>query len=191
MKRHPRGPIIVALAAAFAAPSPEARAEGSERPSSDCGTIALFHLLNFSGPNRSFEEVAAALPGRDPRGHSLAELRAGASRLGLAVEGIRLLDAGRSPVPPMIAFIERGEHGHFVALRPVGHTGHLVQMFDGLADPEVIDRGDLIRLPGWTGLGLEPGGARRTYRTVATLAASAVLLGLGGLGAIAIRRRRS
>ena len=192
MNRSPRSTsLLVFFAATLGAFGRQSRAdEPAVERGPACGTVALFNLLRFSGRSGSLDEVTAALPGRDPRGHSLAELRDGANRLDLDLEGIQFLHADVTPDRPVIAFVERAGHGHFLAIRPVGHTGRLVQVLDGLADPEVMDMGDLVRQPGWTGLGLTIRGPRWTTFAAMLLAASAILLGLGGIRMVVRARRR-
>ena len=53
--------------------------------------------------------------------------------------------------------MKRTQHGHFLVIRPVGHTGKLVQIVDSLQSPEVIDKSVLLASPEWTGLALVPG----------------------------------
>ena len=184
-------PILMFFLAAPSGFGREARSEGSTAEEAhSCGTVALFCLLRFEGRGCSLDEVAASLTGRDPRGHSLSELREGAKRLGLDVEGVRLIHANESPERPMIAFLDRGGHGHFVAIRPIGHTGRLVQVIDGFAAPEVMDMRQLAREPGWTGLGLTSGEHRRMTRTLTILIISFTLILLGGIGAVKCLGRR-
>jgi hypothetical protein len=183
--------LFVLFMATLGAFGQETRSDDSTADGAfSCGTFALFNMIRLSGQGCSLDEVSAVLPGRDPRGHSLEELRDGADRLGVDLEGIQLRHADVSPDRPMIVFVEKQGHGHFVAIRPVGHTGRLVQVFDGLAAPEVMDMFDLVRKPGWTGLGLISSKSRWTIRASTLLVTLAIMTGLGGIVAIAISKRR-
>jgi hypothetical protein len=61
-------------------------------------------------------------------------------------------------------------------IRPVGHSGKLVQVLDPNRDPEVLDADRLERSRSWTGLALVP---RRSSRS------GQVFAGLLALGAAA------
>jgi ABC-type bacteriocin/lantibiotic exporter with double-glycine peptidase domain len=153
-----------------------------------CGTMALLNLIQLSAQKCTLEEVQAALPGQDARGHSLEELREGAKRFRLTVDGIQLLKEAQFD-RPLIAFVEQQGHGHFVAIRPAGHTGRKVQILDGLADPRVVDLHDLIREPGWTGLALISRQPRWMVQFSLILSWSAILVGSVGIAAIVARKR--
>jgi len=126
----------------------------------DCGTKALYFLLRFEGRSADPDRIVAALNesspsvvgNSSPQGRSMKDLRDGAARLGLALDGVRWPRGGSIPDRPVIAFLDRKPHGHFIAVRPVGHSGKLVQVFDGEAPPEVIDASRLTALNEWTGL---------------------------------------
>ena len=70
--------------------------------------------------------------------------------------GIRLEKSVDAIDRPMLVFLKRGSHGHFVVIRPIGHTGKLVQVIDSARGTEVVDKSDLINSPDWTGLALIP-----------------------------------
>ena len=55
---------------------------------------------------------------------------------------------------PMLVFLRRKGHGHYVVVRPVGHTGKLVQVIDNFGPPEVVDKATLLASPVWTGIAL-------------------------------------
>jgi hypothetical protein len=77
-------------------------------------------------------------------------------RFGVRCVGIVERGGERAPDGPRLAFVKRGEHGHFLALRPVGHTGRLVQVIDAGREPAILDAGRLYASPEWTGLVLAP-----------------------------------
>lgn len=129
---------------------------GHESLMPDCGSMALYNLLNLTGHQTSIEEVLAALPQAGGDGRSLLELKQTASRLGLEIEGRLIEDRRIAPTAPWIAFIDKQEHGHFLVVRPIGHTGRLIQILDGLAPPAVLDAADFFSGPEWTGMVLIP-----------------------------------
>lgn len=145
----------------------------------DCGATALAILLRFEGQAATLGQVEAVLPPATPRGHSLAELRDAARALGLRLEGVRLRPAEVLELDrPMIVHLQRGEVGHYVAVRPVGHTGKLVQLLDNVRDPEVMDASLLLSAREWTGLALVP--HRRGLGSWLLVG----LTGLSGLGVV-------
>ncbi len=76
---------------------------------------------------------------------------------------------------PMLVFLNRGEHGHFLVLRPVGTTGKLVQVVDSVNPPAVIDKTALFAAKSWTGLALIPD-EPRSWVLPARIAAAVVLV---------------
>ena len=80
----------------------------------------------------------------------------------------------RAPDRPAIAFLERDGHGHYAVVRPVGHSGKLVQIIDAAeGDPIVMDATDLYALRQWTGLALVPRRPNWPFRVAAGAAAIA------------------
>ena len=130
----------------------------------DCGTKALYFLLRLEGRSTDPARIVAALDGvaapsetKEPvQGRSMRDLRDAAGRLGIKLDGVRWPSGPTPPDRPVIAFLDRKPHGHFVTVRPVGHSGKLVQVFDGETDPKVIDAAKLIATSEWTGLILAP-----------------------------------
>ncbi len=146
-------------------------------PEPDCGTIALFNLLRFIGQDATLDEVKSTLEAHPPGGFSLEELREGARRLGAELVGVRMDQVDGAPDRPILAYVDRDGHGHFLVVRPVGHTGKLLQVLDGVQPPEVMDASTLQAMPSWTGLSLAP--VRSDWLSSANLAltlAAALLL---------------
>ena len=139
----------------------------------------------LEGRSASIDEVAARLPDPRPGGFSLKELRDAASGLGLPLVGISIGKEARAVDRPMLAFLKVDRKGHFVAIRPVGHTGRLVQVIDSNQPPRVMDKADLVESDQWTGVVLAP---RRTNWPV--VAVAGVLAGSGGLGIAMFRHWR-
>jgi hypothetical protein len=68
--------------------------------------------------------------------------------------------------------------GHFIVIRPVGHSGTLVQILDPNRAPYVIEADQLHTLPGWTGIALVPDRPNWPLRiaAISTLLAGLALL---------------
>ena len=130
----------------------------------DCGIISLYFMFRFEGRLIETSRIATALnevasvasSTKLTRGRSMKDLRDGAGRLGLDLDGVRWPRGGPSPDRSVIAFLDRKPHGHFIAVRPVGHSGNLVQVFDNDLPPEIIDATRLTASREWTGLILMP-----------------------------------
>ncbi len=173
--------VATLIAATCPAWTLEALADGP--PTEDCGTLAVAALLHVEGRQADLARVAAGLPTPRPaEGYSLGELRDASRRSGLDLRGVRFLDRDRRPDRPALVHLRRGDHGHYVVIRPVGHTARLVQILDPPREPRVIDYATLSRSPEWTGFGLIP--SRPPW---AARAGIAVALTAGG-AALAWRR---
>jgi ABC-type bacteriocin/lantibiotic exporter with double-glycine peptidase domain len=122
----------------------------------DCGTLALYRLLRLLDNPVPLAMVQAALPDMPRSGFSMRQLRDAAGTLGVSLRGVRLLSDAHPPRTPFLCFLDTSPHGHFAVARPVGHTGTLIQVIDGLEDPLVLDAADFFRKPEWTGLALVP-----------------------------------
>jgi hypothetical protein len=53
-----------------------------------------------------------------------------------------------------LVILQKGERGHFVVIRPVGHSRKLIQVIDAASDPIIMDASDPYSSPEWTGLAL-------------------------------------
>ncbi len=151
------GLIFTSLTGSVTAQADEA--EETLRPALagiDCGLASLYLLLRLKGYHSDLSSLLAQLPPRAAAGYSMMELRDTAGHLGLRLFGVRLESNGPPPGTPILAFLNRDGHGHFLVIRPVGHTGKMVQVFDGLPGPVVIDWLDVCKSPEWTGLALVP-----------------------------------
>jgi hypothetical protein len=152
--------------------------------SGDCGTVALYALLRLEGRPTSLESVAARLPAIRPAGHSMKELRDAARTLGLGLDGAYLGKDDKAIDRPMLAFLKVEGKGHFLVIRPVGHSGKLVQVIDSNQPTRVMDKADLVTSDQWTGLVLA------TRRTNWPVLAALVLVATAGLGAFILFRGR-
>lgn len=125
-----------------------------------CGVTALYTLLRLEGHRVSLPDLCADLPVGAENGLSFQDLKRTARRYGLELRGVRIERTGRSPTRPTLVFTRHDSPtGHFLVIRPVGDSGRLVQVFDGLKDPEVIDADAFESRLDWTGLALIPAAA--------------------------------
>jgi Peptidase C39 family len=153
----------------------------AEPTDNDCGLLALYNLFCLEGRPRDLSEIKAHLPVPAPDGYSMMELRDAARACGVNLTGFKLKTSDRAPDRPMLLFLKGIRHGHYVAVRPVGHTGKLVQVLDFNLDPIVVDAGKLCALPEWTGFALVPDRPNWAARIGWTLLAGAVVWGLASL----------
>jgi hypothetical protein len=86
----------------------------------------------------------------------MLELQEAARSHGVDLAGVLLPKNGRALDRPALAFLKVGEHGHYVTIRPVGHSGRLIQVIDPNNGPRVSDVDRLYSAPEWTGLALVP-----------------------------------
>jgi hypothetical protein len=121
----------------------------------DCGTLSLYTLLQLEGSTVNLRAVDGCLGCQPPTGFSIKQLRDAAGSLGMRLTAVRISNDGSLDRPALL-FSRSSSHGHFIVIRPVGHTGKLVQVFDSLRDPEVVDISVLVKSSGWTGYALIP-----------------------------------
>jgi hypothetical protein len=167
---------------AEASADPNARSEQAN----DCGVRALYLLADLEGSRYTLSEIQNALGEIPARGFSMEDLRDAALRLGLKLEGAKLRDDIRSIDRPMIVLARRGEHYHYVVVRPVGSTGRLAQILDSAWNPEILPIEEMLASSDWTGLALIPERPNWPARIAGgvAIASGALLAGMGvrGLG---------
>jgi Peptidase C39 family len=153
----PRRVVICLTAVALIWP---ARTLADEEPPTngpgDCGTLALYHLLHLEGRPTDFSQLESMLGVPTAEGHSLRELREAASRFGLKLDAVVLPKRQPTIQGPALVFVKNDRWGHFIVVRPVGHTGRLIQVLDGERLPIVTDAEWLFASSAWTGLALVP-----------------------------------
>ena len=179
------GPILLA-AIAMAGTRPARADEPPAGATYDCGIMALYLLLNLEGHPADLKSLEANLSAPDPRGYSLKELRDAAAALDLPLQGVKLSRDAPAPRTPALAYVRIGAHGHYVVVRPVGHTGSLVQVIDSNRDAEVIDARTFFQSSRWTGLVLVP--RQGTWGLWLVILGG---VGVGGLGAALLLRRKT
>lgn len=153
----------------------------------DCGTLALSLLLRIEGRPTAIDVIDRHLGKPPDGGYNLAELQAAASSCGLHLVGVRLARGDKALDRPALVHLRRGRHGHFAVVRPVGHSGRLVQVIDPGGLNEVKDATILYADRTWTGVALVPVRAGRARLAVAT--AATLLLAMGGAAALGWLRR--
>ncbi len=134
------------------------QAPDPDRADAGCGPQTLYMLLRLQDRAVSMHEVRRALgPGRGAHGHSLGGLAKGSAGFGIPLDAVRLPRNERTITTAAIAFLKRNGVGHYVIVRPAGHSGTLIQVVDPAdGQPAVVDYRDLVELPGWTGFALVP-----------------------------------
>jgi peptidase C39-like protein len=152
-----RGARLCLLVLAMGPPW-ETRASGKSPKTEiwDCGVLALYQLLRLEGRPSDLDQLRQALPGPSPKGYSLLDLRRAASVRGVRLDAVVLPKRRSAFTKPALLFVKREKEGHFMVVRPVGHTGRLVQVLDGDREPAVFDAEWLFASPSWTGLALVP-----------------------------------
>ena len=153
-----------------------------------CGAAALSILCRLENRPLAVTDVGACLPNRANGSYSLLELRDASSALGLELRGVRLARADLPLKFPALVYLARKPDGHFIVVRPVGHTGKLVQTLDPTDGVRVIDAEALFSSPEWTGDALIP---VRSAETFALRRALVALVLTGFLGLLLAKRRRT
>ena len=155
-------------------------------PAIDRGPAALLALGAVEGREIDFNKLAARLPYRR-EGYSMKELRDVARSFGLKLAGEYVGKHAGLIDRPMLAFIKDKDAKieHFLVVRPVGHTGSLVQLIDSNGPPRVIEKSELVASSQWTGIVLVP--ARTNW---AVVGGSGLLAGSGLLGLSLLIARR-
>jgi len=133
------------IALASNAPTDEASTqEASTAGSHSCGPLALYVLGQFEGRRWSLASLESRL-GRD-RGSrfSFQDLREAASSRGLRLIGVRFSKEDWPLDRPALIHLETERDGHFMVVRPVGHSGTMVQVFDPVQGLTVYDVDDFF-----------------------------------------------
>lgn len=158
MNRNPLFIVIVGLchaAIAYSAPNGNHdRQDDVNEPVFDCGVLSLYNLMRLEGHNTGLKSLDAALSSKT--NCSLQDLRHAASKISITLTGVSIPKSSMTPDRPFLAFINRGRHGHFVVIRPVGHTGKLVQVLDPNTNPVVVDYSTIVSSANWSGYALVP-----------------------------------
>ena len=177
IRRHPGTLALVCVLAMVTAGWAPTRAQPADLGAApgdnfDCGTLALYNLLRLEGRSADLAALDSLLPPMPPAGYSMKELCNAARACGLDLSGFLLKDPSRELDRPMIAFLKPG---HYVVVRPVGQSGKLVQVLNGVEDSTVLDKQAVFESPAWTGLVLVPRRTTTRDRLVVFLAGLSIL----------------
>lgn len=148
--------LVVAFLAAGSRTSSSAPEPPRPTGNNDCGAVALCMLLQMEGRPAALDDVLENLHAAPPGGYTLADLASVASGYGLELLGVKLSGSPKDLDRPALAFIKEHGGGHYVVVRPVGHTGTLVQVLDNHGPPTVWNADVLFGASDWTGLALVP-----------------------------------
>ena len=158
------------------APSPTL---ADDKQAFDCGTLSLYILLRLEGKTTDLGQITSHLPPVPASGYSMKELRDAAHEAGLELTGVKLKNVGRLDDGPSILYLNKEGHGHFVVIRPVGHTGNMIQMFDSARYPTLLDVDSFRNSQEWTGLVLiKPARSRFVFYTGIAMSICLVSFGL-------------
>ena len=78
----------------------------------------------------------------------------------------------------MLVFLNQGEHGHFLVLRPVGHSDQLVQVVDSVNPPMVMNKSTLLATKSWTGLALISDKSTHSMKLVMQVTGATLMIGI-------------
>ena len=155
LRRDGRLAAFASLAMLLAASIAHGAEEDEAHSSIDCGPSALYNLAKVVGHPLGLDEIRAHLPAARRGNFSMEELSRSALACGLRLQGVLLAKGEERAIDrPMLVFLNRGEHGHFVVVRPLGTTGKLAQVIDSANPPSVVDKSNLLDAKSWTGLTL-------------------------------------
>lgn len=178
----PSGPMACA-------PRPDDFVENPETAASHSGVLALFYLARMLDRPLSLDSIESSPSFSGSRtGCSMADLKQAAIGFGITLEGIQLDKRDRLWDQPMILFQRSPNHGHFLVTRPVGHSGNLVQVFDGVQPTAIIDLERLSNQRSWTSLALVPVSSTHWYDRIEAVLVVVALVAL--LSVPLLRRSR-
>jgi Peptidase C39 family len=148
-------PVLVLFTCATASASFDASGDaGAEgQLENDCGLLALYTLMRIHGRGVGLAEIQKHLGPPGQGGVSMRALLDASEVLGLPLSAVRY-EPGTPVREPALIFLSRAGRGHFMVVRPVGNSGELLQVSDGLAAPYVMEARKLYQLPYWHGLAL-------------------------------------
>ena len=127
----------------------------------DCGLQSLYVLLSVKGIHIDLDSLLVERRHVPGEGTSLFTLRRLAARHGLLLDGVRIRRRNASLDRPSIVHLARGQHGHFVFMRPMDRER--IQIIDSADGVYTIAVGDLSSIRGWTGYALVPHRPRRLF----------------------------
>ncbi len=152
------GIVLVLAYPPTLASDPKLAQEDRPEAGLNCGAASLYVLAKLLDHPLTLNEIRSKLSQSPTQSLAMSDLRRGAEQLGIDLRGVLLARSPGRPLvrQPVIAFLNRGRSGHYVVVRPVGHTGHVVQLIDSINPPEVVESELLLASPAWTGIALSP-----------------------------------
>ena len=177
---------LISVLALISLDATEADEDGKEADPWNCATISLYNILSLEGHRVSLAQLRGELGPPGEGGHSMRQIRDVAKRHGLVLDARVLPKQAAAIDRPILLFVRKGEEGHFTVVRPVGHTGKLIQSLDR-DGPTVFDADVLLNSPSWTGVALVP----RRLQLPGVVLLGVVLLGLAACFLLYQRSRRS
>jgi len=137
--------------ALFAALNPIAVIAGAEPPEPSCGAMCILVLARLQESTVDLPAIQAELGPPSFAGHSIKQMASALEALGMPCSAVSVLPSDW-PIQGMGIFhTQNGERGHYVVVRPVGHSGQLAQVLDPTGSVLVEDYEALAQAPGWTG----------------------------------------
>jgi hypothetical protein len=154
-----------------------------------CAVEALYLYLQTVSREVPLRKLASEFSPPNRGGHSMYEIARVARRHGVGLTGIALKGRSRTLREPMIAYLKRSDHSHFVVLRPIGTSGELVQVLDPSGGIRSVDYDAFQKIAGWTGMVLVRTKPSLFLRATPWLISSVVGV-LVARGVVAMVRRR-
>ena len=142
---------LISVLALISLDATEADEDGKEADPWNFATISLYNILSLEGHRVSLAQLRGELGPPGEGGHSMRQIRDVAKRHGLVLDARVLPKQAAAIDRPILLFVRKGEEGHFTVVRPVGHTGKLIQSLDR-DGPTVFDADVLLNSPSWTGV---------------------------------------
>jgi hypothetical protein len=142
-------------------------------------------MTQIARGNAKLEEVEAALGEGANRPVSMKELQVASQKLGFRLKGVALEPERHRLDAAALCYLRGNTPGHFIVIHPRSDSEDLIQVLDPNLAPYVMERSELVKLPGWTGLALVP------ERLVGWWRVAGVALLVGGVGLMVVAWLRS
>ena len=118
----------------------------------DCGTLSVRNFLALHGKSVPLHVITEKLPTPCPDGFTIKQFRDAIRSLGIKVNGVKIPRQAKALDREMLMLLKHDTHGHYVVIRPVGPSGTLIQIVDGLEPPRVLEKTKLVDGESWTGI---------------------------------------
>lgn len=171
--------LFTAVVLVFTGSGRGAQSEPAVPPPPSCGSNALYLLLEIVDHPASIDAIEDALPTLPPHGYTMNDIAHASRALGYPLRGLVIRDSNMPLASPAIAFLQQGDEGHFVVLRPCGNTGTMVQVIDPPKVPKLMDYSRLFASKYWTGKVLVRDHSSRTRKWIGIALLLVALIYLG------------